>query len=330
MDATNEGLRGAFMGNWGEGKVGELGKAMRILMERTKTDRGLALPTDSSAVRGPVLRAVQTSEFGPTTDYGNLLLILFAGHDTTGHTMTWLLFELARHPELQEELSREVDAFFAALGGREPEYADFGHGLDLLDRCVTETLRLWPAVANGTYRQLHFDDVIKGADGSHVKLPKGTLINVVNWSRHRNPDLWGPDADEFNPRRAFQECEIARVGRPMAACSPQSERFSPFAHKPRSCLGRNFAQMEMRLIMSYLLRDFSFHFAPPYDAVVGKPLPATLGAGDGEADGFRAVNRITLGPMDLERSGDCVWGKRHLYALKMLVTPRPASPGASA
>jgi len=39
------------------------------------------------------------------------------------------------------------------------------------------------------------------------------------------------------------EQELARVGCPMAAATPQSKRFSPFAHNPRSCLGKNFAQM---------------------------------------------------------------------------------------
>ena len=130
MDATNERLRGAFMGNPDEGQVGALGKAMRLLMEQAKADKGLALPSDGPDVRGPVLRAIQSSDFGPTTDYGNILLVLFAGHDTTGHTMTWLLFELARQPEVQRELRREVDAFFASLGGRDPGYTDLG-GLDL-------------------------------------------------------------------------------------------------------------------------------------------------------------------------------------------------------
>jgi len=44
------------------------------------------------------------------------LLQLFAGHDTTGHTMTWLLFELARHPDIQAEVQQEADAFFAICG----------------------------------------------------------------------------------------------------------------------------------------------------------------------------------------------------------------------
>ena len=89
-------------------------------------------------------------------------------------------------------------------------------------------------------------------------------VQVLNWSRHRNPDLWGPDAGSFDPWRDFRPEELVAVGGPLAAVNPQSGRFSPFAYGPRSCLGRNFAQMEMRLIFAYLLRDLEFSLAGPW------------------------------------------------------------------
>merc|ERR1712137_761522 len=93
-------------------------------------------------------------------------------------------------------------------------------------------------------------------DDTSLGLPTDAQPVKGPLSRHRNKDLWGEDADHFNPRRHFEPEELARVGGPMAATNPASKRFSPFAHGPRSCLGRNFAQMEMRLIMLYLFRDF--------------------------------------------------------------------------
>jgi len=244
--------------------------------------------------------------------------ILFAGHDTTGHTMTWLLFELARHPEIQDELHAAADAFFSQLQGRDPTYHDLGNEvLDPLDKCITETLRLWPAVANGTYRQLQFGDSISGPGGIAFELPRGTSMNMVNWSRHRNPALWGPDADEFNPHRTFHAQEITRVARPMAGISPQSDRFSSFAHAPRSCLGRNFAQMEMRLILLYLLNRFEFSLAPPYDKLVGAKTSVAPSVHE-----FRGVNRGTMGPMDLEHTTQHSWGTRYQYAMKMFVRSR--------
>jgi len=226
--------------------------------------------------------------------------------------MTWLLFELARHPKLQKELQQEVDAFFAFLAGRDPVYQDLSR-LPFMDLCVTETLRLWPAVANGTFRQLQFADYVKGPGGEDVMLPKGTPVQVVNWSRHRNPDLWGADANEFNPHRQFAREEIGRVGCTMAGANPQSERFSPFAHNPRSCLGKNFAQMEMRLILSYLLHRFDFTLAAPYDRLA---LETTSAASPSRYD-FRGINRGTMGPMDLEKTSERSWRTRHVYAMKM-------------
>lgn len=317
MDATNEDIRATFLGAEGA-RIGALAEAMKSLMEAAQEDTTLALPTDGRPVRGPLSRAVTTSNMKMSTNYGNMLLILFAGHDTTGHTMTWLLFELARNPEAQKKVIEEIANFFKELGGRDPTYRDLAR-LPYLDRCLTETLRMWPAVANGTYRQLQFEDHVTGPGGKPVLLPKGTFVNIGNWSRHRNHELWGSDADEFKPDRDFKEGEIGRVGCPMAAVNIQSERFSPFSHNPRSCLGRNFAQMEMRLIMLYLFRDFDFTLAQPYDKLMGAKLGASPDIGE-----FRGINRATMGPMDLEKSTQCSWGTRHAYALKMHARPRAA------
>lgn len=322
MDETNEGVRAAFTGNPEIGKVGFLGQSMQKLMDLTKKDNMLGLPTDDWPVRGPLSRAIQTSKFTNTADYGNMLLILFAGHDTTGHTMTWLLLELCRNPAIQLELQAEVDKFFHDLDGRDPTYLDLSR-LEFMNRCITETLRMWPAVANGTFRQLQFGDSIKGPGGKDIKLPRGTAVNIGNWSRHRNPDLWGADADDFNPRREFKDEELARVGCPMAAANPSSDRFSPFAHSPRSCLGRNFAQMEMRLIMVYLLRDFSFSLGSSYTKLMHR----TMGSSPAPEE-FRGINRGTMGPMDLEHSTHHAWGTRPLYGMKARVHLRATTVSA--
>ncbi|CAE7520862.1 CYP714A1 [Symbiodinium pilosum] len=309
MEETNAGIRKTFMFH-PEAKLGVLSNAMKEIMKVAQEDQTLGLPSDGCPVRGPLSRALQTGKFHASTDYGNLLLILFAGHDTTGHTMTWLTFELARNPDIQKKVQEEVDQFFRCLNGRDPTYQDLSR-FDVLDKCITETLRLWPAVANGTFRQLQFSEELSGQGGKQVTLPKGTLVTISNWCRHRNPDLWGQDADNFNPWRNFATEEMARVGCPMAAMTPQSARFSPFAHNPRSCLGKNFAQMEMRLILSYLFHKFEFALAPPYDALAD----TTIKASDTNPKNFRGINSGgTMGPMDLEHGGAVSDNERYLAA----------------
>lgn len=314
MNATNTDIRRTFGGH-PEAHPGRLSDAIKQSLERAWGDKDFGLPSDGCPVRGPLSRAFQTGGMHPSTDYGNMHFSLFAGHDTTGHTLTWFMFEMGRNPDIQRQVQREVDCFFERLAGEDPTYTDLRH-FEFLDRCITETLRLWPAVAAGTYRQLQSPESVRGAGGAQVLLPKGTFVNVTNWSRHRNPRLWGPDSDQFNPNRDFDNAEIAHVGCPLAAKNPQSSRFSPFAYNPRSCLGKNFAQMEMRLIIAYLLRDFDFTLAPPYDQLLGK----TLGAvSSNDPPYFRGVNRTgTMGPLDLKSSQS----DRPFLALNMHAYPR--------
>eukprot|EP00039_Didymoeca_costata_P023313 m.6667 g.6667 ORF g.6667 m.6667 type:complete len:570 (+) comp3566_c0_seq1:71-1780(+) len=240
------------------------------------------LPNEAQArgcpVRGPLGRAMGEFESDYTTRFGNGLIFAFAGHDTTGHTLSWLLLELSKHPEYQDRLRAEVMQFVDNHNGdlSSVEYLDFKQ-LPFMTRCIMETLRLWPAVANGTFRTLMFDDVCKGPAGSMVRLPKGTYVQVSTWSRHRNPELWGPDAHIFNPDREFRDNEL--WDGTFAAYNPASKRFSPFTYNPRHCIGMNFAHMEMRAILLNLLRKFEF----------------SLGAAAAQ-EKVVSINRGTLGP----------------------------------
>lgn len=96
-------------------------------------------------VRGPLSKAIADSGESDMTKWGNANFISFAGHDTTGNTMTWFVYELAKRPELQVQLQHEVDEFFANVGDRPMHYRDC-RGLPFLTRCITETMRLWPVV----------------------------------------------------------------------------------------------------------------------------------------------------------------------------------------
>merc|ERR1719261_1688333 len=101
--------------------------------------------------------------------------------------MTWLTFELARHPEIQKELQKECDEFFEYLDGRDPTYQDL-YRLPLMNKCITEAMRLWPVVPTVGWRQLQFPDFVQGVGGDEVQLPRDTRTGVLNLSRHRNPD----------------------------------------------------------------------------------------------------------------------------------------------
>jgi len=300
MDKTNASLREAFAGrarekNYVTKFLLNIIREMESKNEQWK-DQGDVNGPLSHVILGEAAARLQQGQDQETglgddgymTKFGNALIFAFAGHDTTGHTMTWLTFELSKpeHAHYQQRLQKEVDALFEDLkkeGDRPLQYRDC-RKLPFLTKCIMETLRLWPAVANGTFRELQFDDVVVGPGGKDVKLKKGTYVQISNWSRHRNPELWGQDASVFNPDREFTSDELWN-GDAFMCYNPSTERFSPFTFPPRDCLGKNFAQMEMRTILSHLFRNFTFKLAPPTDAY--------------DPSSYLGINRGTMGPQDL-------------------------------
>eukprot|EP00039_Didymoeca_costata_P009171 m.121292 g.121292 ORF g.121292 m.121292 type:complete len:588 (-) comp14386_c0_seq5:2725-4488(-) len=298
MDAKTVTTQATYAATWiaryikrTQGKVG-VSEAKDITQPEENSSSGCPM----RGLAGPLSARIADGD----NMYENAATFVFAGHDTTANTMTWLLFEVSQNKNLQQRLQQEADEFFARTNGN-IQYDDL-KSLPLLGRCILETLRLWPVVPNGTFRELLFDDVVVGPNGQPVKVPKGTYVQITNWMRHRSPELWGPDAGVFNPDREFTEKELGS-GLPMAGFNPSSARFSPFTYGPRDCMGRNFAQMEMRVILLHLFHNFKFELG----GTTARYNPDT----------FLGINRGTMGPQDLGKTE----GAPSL-ALQLQVTPR--------
>jgi cytochrome P450 len=225
---------------------------------------------------------------------GNMLIFAFAGHDTTGHTLTWLLYELCRNPKYKQELIKEIDNYW--LNNNVENYETFNQ-LPFMTKCIIETLRLWPALANGTYRELEFDEKIRGIDGNLVNVPKGTYCQIINWTRHRNKELWGDDYNIFNPNRDFKDSEIWSYDG-FGTYNISSDRFSPFTYGPRNCIGKNFSHMEMRLILLNIFKNHDFYLNK-----------------DQKTDDINiGINLFTLGPKSNK--------KDELYGMYINIVPR--------
>eukprot|EP00943_MAST-04B_sp_MAST-4B-sp1_P006557 g6557.t1 len=298
MERSNASIRDAFNGNPRPNEG--VGYWCFDMMKQVGKNSAFAAVSDPEVISGekklfgPLSKNVDnlssTMNMNVRDQFGNMFLILFAGHDTTGHTMTFLTYELAKHPEYQKRLHDEVDKFYEMLNGRDMTYEDLDH-LPFLTRCVMETLRLHAAVANGSFRELQYDDYVTGPGGKPTLLKKGTFVQVVNQIRHRNPSYWGDDSNEFNPDREFRDDEIWG-GETFKAFNPSSARFSPFTFAPRDCLGKNFAQMEMRTILANVFHRFSFELSDLYKNF------------DWEKYGHDIENfQGTLGPRDISPEG---------------------------
>ena len=186
-----------------------------------------------------------------------VLTFLGAGHETTASGMAWALWEMACHPKVQSELAAECRELLAR--NAHPGYGELRE-LKLLDAVVNEVLRLRPPTP-ATGRQCKQDCTVDG-----TFLPKGTALFISTITPNCDPELWGDDAEEFNPHRWHT------LEKP-----PQLMTFIQGAH---ACIGRNMAVQEMKALLCTLVANFEFE-KPSKDAYARATAAITMKIADG-------------------------------------------------
>lgn len=171
---------------------------------------------------------------------------IFAGQDTTSHLLTWTMFLLSRYPEWQHRLREEV---LRECGDAVPN-PDTVTKLKLVNMVLLESLRLYSPVV--FIRRAVGSDILLGS----TRVPKGTMLSIPIALLHRDKDVWGQDADEFNPDRFEHGVSNAAAKHPNALLS--------FSQGPRACIGQNFAMLEARIGIGMILQRFSFELSPNY------------------------------------------------------------------
>jgi cytochrome P450/methylase of polypeptide subunit release factors len=171
-----------------------------------------------------------------------LLLFVFAGYDTTAHTLAFMLYELVSVPGLQEQLFREAKQAFPSRSSFPFDPKVISERLPLLDRVWLETLRLHPSTATGVTRVVGDDPIVVG-DG--LELPPKTTVSMSTYAFHRNPAYW-KNPDTFDPSR--WEPDEMKDRDPITLMA--------FSAGPRNCLGARLARAEALSIMAALLRRF--------------------------------------------------------------------------
>ncbi|KAI9216760.1 cytochrome P450 [Blastocladiella britannica] len=182
-----------------------------------------------------------------------LLTFLAAGHETSSNLFSMIMYYLARQPEIQAKLLRELD-------GVDPE--EYGQ-CTYLNWVVHEGLRMHsPAYTTG--RKSKYDTTLPLSDGRSLQVPKNTMIFVPIQSIHRSTAIYGDDANTFRPERWAN----LRVATTVADIPSEEEQvatgiktlhpyqFFPFNAGPRACIGRQFALMEIRLFVASLVHAF--------------------------------------------------------------------------
>ncbi|MFJ5259767.1 cytochrome P450 [Streptomyces sp. NPDC088387] len=183
-----------------------------------------------------------------------VITFLVAGHETTSGALSFALHYLSRHPEVAARARAEVDQVWGATAA--PGYEQVAK-LRYVRRVLDESLRLWPT-APAFAREALEDTVLAG---DHP-MRRGAWTLVLTSMLQRDPEVWGADAESFDPDR-FE----AKAVRGRAAHS-----FKPFGTGARACIGRQFALHEATLVLGLLLRRYELLPDPAYQLRVTERL----------------------------------------------------------
>ncbi|KIK67201.1 hypothetical protein GYMLUDRAFT_37268 [Collybiopsis luxurians FD-317 M1] len=176
------------------------------------------------------------------------LNIMIAGRDTTAATLTFVVYFLSMYPEIMDRLRKEI---LEKVGpSKRPTYDDI-RDMKFLRAVINETLRLYPVVPFNVRECIHAT-TWPSPDPTQPPLyiPAGAKVPYSVFMMHRRKDLWGPDAEVFDPDRFLDE-------RLKTYLTPRPFIFLPFNAGPRICLGQQFAYNEMSFFLVRLLQKFN-------------------------------------------------------------------------
>jgi cytochrome P450/NADPH-cytochrome P450 reductase len=166
---------------------------------------------------------------------------LIAGHETTSGLLSYVIYALLKHPDILKKVYDEVDRVLGPNVEARPTYQQVTQ-LTYVTQILKETLRLWPPAP--AYGIAPLKDETIG--GGKYKLRKGTFTTILVTALHRDPSVWGPNPDAFDPENFSREAEAKR---PVNA-------WKPFGNGQRACIGRGFAMHEAALALGMILQRF--------------------------------------------------------------------------
>ena len=169
----------------------------------------------------------------------NGMLLFVAALDTTSATLTFCMFYLLKHPEIQEKIREEI---IEVMGDDEELTFDHIQSMKYMDRVLYETLRLAHPFAHILERECVKDYKVPGTD---YVIRKGEVVNFSflyermkkNKTSFYNPEEFDPD--NFDPKN-----------------NPDSFSFLGFGQGPRNCIGKRYAMLTMKLALVPFLKNY--------------------------------------------------------------------------
>ncbi|KAF4836184.1 Pisatin demethylase [Colletotrichum siamense] len=171
---------------------------------------------------------------------------MFAGSDTTGLSLSAILYNLLKSQDSMGKLRQEIDEFTSRGELSEAPTFKESQQMPYLQAVIKEALRVHPAVG------IPLERVVPegGATIGGRFFPEGSVVGINSWVQHRDRSLFGDDADHFRPDRWLVNDE--------AKLSVMNRNWTPFGLGSRTCLGKNISILEISKLIPRIVRDFDF------------------------------------------------------------------------
>ncbi|XP_077290548.1 cytochrome P450 4C1-like isoform X2 [Arctopsyche grandis] len=172
-----------------------------------------------------------------------------AGNDTSALASSYVLIMLGCHPHIQDKVIDELREIYG--DSKRPVVKEDLPKMPYLERVIKETLRLFP-VAPVVVRNLTQDVKL-----DKYTLPAGAGCVIAVYGMHRQESVWGENPNDFNPDHFLPENVAKR--------HPYS--YIPFSAGPRNCIGKQYAMMSMKSLLSTILRTYRIHSNVDYKTI---------------------------------------------------------------
>jgi acid phosphatase len=182
----------------------------------------------------------------------NLLVLLFAGHDTTASTLCYCWKLLTENPHTLASARKELDDVFGVDISAADRLRESPHLINRLvytHAVIKEVLRLWSPASSA--RMGSKDFFIRDPVTGDMLPTEGVNVWTPPFVMGRSKRIWGDDADEFKPERFL----------PENAAKVPAEAWRSFEKGPRNCIGQEFAWIEMKVVLALTLREFDIRTA---------------------------------------------------------------------
>lgn len=175
---------------------------------------------------------------------------MFEGHDTTGLSLSWTIYLLGLYPEVQIKIQEELDSIFGEEKNRDINSEDIKR-MNYMECVIKESLRIFPSVpfiGRDTSEELKIGE---------YTIPKGTTLYILIDRLQLNPEIFDEPL-KFKPDRFEMDN--------MSNRNPYA--YVPFSAGPRGCIGKRFAMIEEKIILSKIFLNFNIRSLDQRDKII--------------------------------------------------------------